>query len=312
MKHSDITKSNASVILSNTRVLVVGGTQGIGQGVAERFAKANAEVWIVGRNAANADKVINTMTEISQSLKDVGAPREHRFFKADLSLTSEAKRIVEEVAAQAGTSGIDYMVMCQGGPSNGKFVVTQERHEEHYAVQVLSRFIMAYKLSMGTTPTVKKGIMSIMAPGMAEKNSDYEDLDLQKAKDSNKYGILSVLSRDSLVVDTFTEELGNRVPNVTFTHVFPGAVRTHFARNSNLPWYFILATDIILSMFGSSKESYAEIPFYLLANPEGQAMTAAVDGKFWDHKVQKIKPQPSLVLKENREKVWDHLMSTIA
>ena len=79
-----------------------------------------------------------------------------------------------------------------------------EGYEEHYAVQVLSRFIFAYKLSVGTPPTVTKGVMSIMAPGMA-KNPDYEDLDLVKARDSSKYGILTAVYRDSLVVDMFTE-----------------------------------------------------------------------------------------------------------
>jgi len=311
MKRSDITESNASVILLDTRVLVVGGTQGIGQGVAERFARAGAEVWIVGRNEANANKVINTMTEISQSLKDVDVPREHRFFRADLSHTSEAKRIAEEVTAQAGSRGIDYMVMCQGGPPNGTFTVTEEGYEEHYVLQVLSRFIMAYKLSMGTPSTVKKGIMSIMTPGTA-KNPDYEDLHLKKANDSNNYSILGAVSRDSLVVDMFTEELGNRVPNVTFTHVFPGFVKTDFAKNSNMPWYFKLVSGLTLGVAGSSKESYAEIPFYLLANPEGQAMTAAADGKLWDQNIKKIKPHPSSALQENKEKVWDHLMSTIA
>ena len=145
--------------------------------------------------------------------------------KADLGLISEAKRVAEDIRVRAGAQGIDYLILSQGvsrfwkrshrwlsaslgGPPNGKFVPTTESHDQHYVVQVVSRFILAYQLALypGTASSVvKKGIMSIMSPGRTMQNTDYDDLELLDAKKRGKHSLVAVFSRNSNVVDAFTE-----------------------------------------------------------------------------------------------------------
>jgi NAD(P)-dependent dehydrogenase (short-subunit alcohol dehydrogenase family) len=55
MKRSAVARSNASITTPGARVVIAGGTQGIGACIAYRFAKAGAEVWIVGRNEYKGD-----------------------------------------------------------------------------------------------------------------------------------------------------------------------------------------------------------------------------------------------------------------
>lgn len=50
MKRSIVAERNSSITTPGERIVVAGGTQGIGEGIACRFARAGAEVWIVGRN----------------------------------------------------------------------------------------------------------------------------------------------------------------------------------------------------------------------------------------------------------------------
>lgn len=50
MKRAAIAECNALITIPGARVVVAGGTQGIGAGIACRFAMAGAEVWIIGRN----------------------------------------------------------------------------------------------------------------------------------------------------------------------------------------------------------------------------------------------------------------------
>ena len=50
MKRAIIAEKNVPISVVGERVVVGGGTQGIGAGIACRFAQGGAEVWIIGRN----------------------------------------------------------------------------------------------------------------------------------------------------------------------------------------------------------------------------------------------------------------------
>ncbi|KAF8487840.1 hypothetical protein JB92DRAFT_2836511 [Gautieria morchelliformis] len=72
-----------------------GGTQGIGEGIACRFAQAGAEVWILGRNEAKG----NLAGERARCCP------EHHFINADFSLFAEAKRVAHDIRTRADPAG---------------------------------------------------------------------------------------------------------------------------------------------------------------------------------------------------------------
>jgi hypothetical protein len=195
-------------------------------------------------------------------------------------------------------------------------------------VQVFSRFILAYLLALfpdAASSVVKRGIMSIMSPGRTMQKTNYDDLELLNARKRGKHSLVAVFSRDSNVVDAFTEvrpiflqrleslkvsypvwkEIAQRNTNITVTHVFPGIVKTNVLKNTPPPWYHSGYMRIGMALMGCPPESYAEVPFYLLANPEGCRASAKV--RFWDQKIRQVKVDPSVQDKANRAKVWTHL-----
>ena len=90
--------------LENKRVLVTGSTSGIGEGIAELFAKLGASVIINGRNSKEAERVA---TEI----KNCGGKA--TIVLGDLSQDKEVERIVETAIKELG--GIDILVNNAGG-----------------------------------------------------------------------------------------------------------------------------------------------------------------------------------------------------
>jgi NAD(P)-dependent dehydrogenase (short-subunit alcohol dehydrogenase family) len=92
--------------LQNKVALVTGGTKGIGAATAIAFAKAGADVAIVGRNddadAATTKKEIEALG------------RRCEVIVADCAKPADAKRCVEETANKLGA--LDVLVHSAGGP----------------------------------------------------------------------------------------------------------------------------------------------------------------------------------------------------
>jgi NAD(P)-dependent dehydrogenase (short-subunit alcohol dehydrogenase family) len=117
-------RANAAASLDEQRALVAGGTQGIGAGIALRYALAGAEVWLIGRSRERGDAVVQKLQQASQEYQrrsgkaaHTSGAKEHVFFSADLADAREITRVVEEVRQKAGEKGIDWIVQTQGGLS---------------------------------------------------------------------------------------------------------------------------------------------------------------------------------------------------
>ncbi|KAF8525442.1 hypothetical protein JB92DRAFT_3140298 [Gautieria morchelliformis] len=94
--------------------------------------------------------------------------------------------------------------------------------------------------------------------------------------------------------------------SITFTYVQPGAAKTEFASNASLPLYLSSFLNVGLAVMGQTPASYAEVPFYLLANPVGWAATSIM--RFWDGNAGEMAGNPALQDEGTRAAVCDYLM----
>jgi len=88
----------SALTFPDTNVVVVGGTQGIGAGIAVRFAELGASVLIVGRKETLGSEMIKTLESASQ--KDGGKTAGVKFGFAcrDLGSVEEIKATTEDIA----------------------------------------------------------------------------------------------------------------------------------------------------------------------------------------------------------------------
>ncbi|CDU26113.1 uncharacterized protein SPSC_06280 [Sporisorium scitamineum] len=321
VSYSELAKKNASADVTGQRALISGGTQGIGAGIALRFALSGASVWLVGRNESKANQVLEQLRKASAeacrraAVNGTSSSADHQFFQADLSSIAGVKKIASEIISKAGKGGIDYLIETQGGPPHGAIETTSEGVEQQFAVQVLSRVGLAKQLV--EAGTIKHGVFMVAAPGQGGRSPiDVDDLDFVKAKQAGNWwggplGLIKKGSRAASVLDAASTHLAESHPNLTFSHAFPGFVNTDALSNQGHNSLLVLAGKIFGPVIGSKPGpgGYAELPFYLLANPEGQRYLETGKANLFDPNLKKLSLSPNVESKEVRQRIWDKLAS---
>lgn len=294
------TASNASVSAKGDIAVVVGASQGIGLGVARRFARAGADVWIVVRNEQKGKAVV-------EELRQLGAP-DARYFLADLSVKADCQRAAGEIIAAAGEGGVAYLIQTQGGPPGARDDVPGI--DPHFAVQVISRVIIAYELRH----TVKRSSVAIAVAGLGTKHFDTDDITLDRLKASgaasSPFAKISTRSaRDATVIDSVWMELAkDSSPGAQYLHLWPGIVKTNTMANSGQNALFVWFCWLIGVFVGGTIDAYAEIPFFLAANPNGRKAVER-GGMFWNEKLKPIAAAPCAEDAATRKAIWDWLLA---
>eukprot|EP01108_Squamamoeba_japonica_P002827 TRINITY_DN239_c0_g6_i1.p1 TRINITY_DN239_c0_g6~~TRINITY_DN239_c0_g6_i1.p1 ORF type:complete len:338 (+),score=68.92 TRINITY_DN239_c0_g6_i1:54-1067(+) len=207
--------------LSGRHAIVVGGTAGIGQGLALRLARANVSVTVCGRNSVRGADVVSQLARVTTD-PDVT----HRFTKLDASLMSDCKRF-----AKSYDKPVDYLVMTQGIASMDGFTPTAEGIDRKLAVHYYSRVALATAFADKLEKSQDGRILSVLSAGVHSPYAGYEsDFTLEKT-----FSLSNAANAAGFYNDIFTEKMNEVHPNVAVIHAAPGFVASDWG--STFPWY---------------------------------------------------------------------------
>ncbi|KAG8984193.1 hypothetical protein FRB94_006274 [Tulasnella sp. JGI-2019a] len=215
--------SNAAFTASYRPVaLFVGATAGIGQGTAEAFARAtkgNAHIMICGRSKTSADKIIAGLPQTPES--------QYEFIECDVSLMKNVADTASSIKSRVDT--LNYLVLSQGIFTMQGFTPTSEGIDMKLALHFYSRWKFVDELMSLLEKAKAEGqearVMSILDAQRGDVLNE-DDLGLKK-----NYSLKAAAGQSITYNNLMVEEYAQRYPQISFTHIFPGSVKTSATRN---------------------------------------------------------------------------------
>eukprot|EP01039_Chlorochromonas_danica_P005544 gene5544-6107_t len=235
----EVAERTAHITLPGKRAIVIGGTSGIGEGIARRLAKAQVSITIVGRDADRGQAIVKELGELGGS--------QHDFFRCDAFLMKNVSKVSQELRTKYGK--VDYLVLTQGMATIQGRTETSEGLDQKLALHVYSRFLFIREL----LPLLRSGggegkVMSVLSGGVHKEYKQFEeDFDLQHNYTLENAANAAGFYND-LVLDGFSKEKEN--DKILFLHAAPGIISSNWGRE--MPWYIRLMVRGLQAVIGRS------------------------------------------------------------
>ncbi|THY15476.1 hypothetical protein D6D02_03941 [Aureobasidium pullulans] len=203
--------------LENLVAVFVGGTHGVAEStVKELFLRATTpRAYIIGRSQDVADKLCKELEDLNPGSKAV-------FIKKDISILKNVDEVCEEL--QRREKKINILFLSAGYMSLGGRSETPEGLDHKMAVNYYSRIRFAMNLMPQLTEASNQKelsrVLTVLAAG-SEADIDMDDMDLKK-----NYTLHACLSHCVMMTDFMMEELAKRCPHTSFSHSYPGTVKS--------------------------------------------------------------------------------------
>lgn len=240
--------------LESLKVLVIGGTGGLGRSISQLLAAAGASVTVVG-----------------QTFRDAGVENID-FVQCDLSSIESAKKL----ARNLDVSQVNMVVFTTGIIAAPTRQITDEGLERDMAVSYLNRFIMVREMvpqmkkaksALGFTPRV----FFMAYPGDGQLGNP-KDLNSEENYKAMKAHMNTVAGNEALVYDS-----AKRYKGTNFYGLNPGIVRTNIRNNflGENSWKS-RAVETLVGWLTRTPEKYAEGIVPLLVAPELDQRNGAI------------------------------------
>jgi NAD(P)-dependent dehydrogenase (short-subunit alcohol dehydrogenase family) len=286
--------------------MVVGGTSGIGQGIAEALARRNYQVILCGRSQERGDAIVESLKNLSPpSSTTEGDQKEsplHQFLPIDAFDLKSVKSVAQQ-AVSGGSTKLDVLVMTQSMASVQGYTPTKDGLDQKLQLHYFSRVYLAMLLAphMNVAPSTSAScprILSVLSAGVhAKYKNALDDFELK-----DHYSTKNAADAAGFYNDAALEHLAKDHRSIAFCHAAPGFVNTNWG--TELPWAAKLLLRPIQAAFGRSLHDSGEyLTSGLLDNIKGPGLYLMGEkGQILDND-KNVKHTP-----DERDAIWENTL----
>lgn len=173
-------------------VVITGGTDGLGKGLALHYLRQGARVLAVGSTPAKGEALL-------AEAETVSAADRVTFLQTDLTSVTATKELVAEIESTCPT--VDKLILCaQRYRLLGVRAVTDEGFEHSFALAYLSRYVLSHGLRKVLESAPHPVIMNVGTPGVPLGRIHWDDLQLTRRYSGFKATLQSFRANDLLGV----------------------------------------------------------------------------------------------------------------
>ncbi|MBT6430542.1 MAG: SDR family oxidoreductase [Rhodospirillaceae bacterium] len=270
--------------MKNARVIITGGTDGIGFVTAEELAVRGANVTLVGRNE---QKCIDTVAIIKNTTGNPNISHE----LADLSLLRDVRELAERLLADP--TPIDILVNNAGGYYQ-KRQQTDEGLEQTFALNHMAYFVLT-NLLLERVHEAGQGRIINVASGVHKMGK----LNFSDPQGRVSYKGWPAYCQSKLMNVMFTNALARRLEGTATTanSLHPGFVASKFGHNNT--GFVGLMMRMSQAVMAISPQAGAKTSVHLATDPE----LAATSGLYFEKSRETASSQDSLNV-EAQERLW--------
>ncbi|GHC77055.1 SDR family NAD(P)-dependent oxidoreductase [Streptomyces flavofungini] len=242
-------------------VVITGGTDGLGRGLALHYLRQGARVLAVGSTPAKGEALLAQAATIAAADRAV-------FLKADLTSVSAARDLVARI--ESTCASVDKLVLCaQRYRLFGARAVTREGFEHSFALAYLSRYVLSHGLRKALEATQQPVIMNVGTPGVPLGRIHWDDLQLTRRYSGFKSTLQSFRANDLLGVAFAALHADTPIRYVGY---HPGVVSTGMP--AHLPQPLRACTKAAFTVLATSVPKAVTPMVRLLDEPPAERFTA--------------------------------------
>jgi NAD(P)-dependent dehydrogenase (short-subunit alcohol dehydrogenase family) len=241
--------------INGKTALFLGGTKGIGLGLARQFARRGANITIAGRSGG--DEVVKELKELSKAHKSV-----NEFIKADVSLVASSTNFARQF--MESHKQLDYLVITVGILPDAVRTENEDGVERDFAVSCFSsRFVLLHEmldyLNQCKTRVILLGVYgsggSVNLDDMLQKKS---------------YGAFKALGTVNVGNEMILQQLSkrNKGKGADFFGFTPGVVNSEAYRTWTGDTWKGWILDTLIGWFGKTVDSYVDTMVHTVVTDE--------------------------------------------